>query len=149
MGYTFETDPKKHVKAYGKELPISPKKSYEICNAIRGMLLPEAEKFLENVIALKQPVKIKRYTYGAPHKKGYGPARYPVKPAKYILKVLKEARANAESLEIFDPDNMRVKVISASRGTIQKGYMPRAHGRSTPWHEQTTNIEIILEQMEE
>jgi large subunit ribosomal protein L22 len=113
------------------------------------MLLPDAEKFLENVIALKQPVKIKRYTYGAAHKKGHGPARYPVKPAKYILKLLREARANAESLEIFDPDNMKIKVIAASRGSIQKGYMPRAHGRSTPWHEQTTNIEVILEQLEE
>ncbi|MGB9637146.1 MAG: 50S ribosomal protein L22 [Thermoplasmata archaeon] len=149
MGYTFQTHPKKHVKAYGKELPISPKKSYELCNAIRGMRLPEAEEFLENVIALKQAVKIKRYTYGASHKKGAGPARYPVKPAKYILKLLREARANAESLEIFDPDNMKIKVIAASRGRIQKGYMPRAHGRSSPWHEQTTNIELILEQLEE
>lgn len=149
MGYSFKTDPKKHVKVYGKELPISPKKSYEICNAIRGMKLPDAEKFLEEVIAMKRPVKIKRYTYGAPHKKGYGPARYPVKPAKYILKLLKEARANAESLEIFDPDNMKIKIISAYRGPLIKGYMPRAYGRSTPWFEETTNIEIILEQMEE
>jgi ribosomal protein L22 len=26
--------------------------------------------------------------------------------------------------------------------------MPRAQGRSTPWNEQTTNIEIILEEAE-
>ena len=43
---------------------------------------------------------------------------------------------------------MRIKVAAAHRGAIQKGFMPRAQGRSTPWNEQTTNIEIILEEAE-
>jgi large subunit ribosomal protein L22 len=43
---------------------------------------------------------------------------------------------------------MRIKVACASRGRIEQGYMPRAYGRSSPWNEQTTNIEIVLEEAE-
>ena len=69
-----------------------------------------------------------------------------MKAAKAILKVLENAQSNAE-YKGLDADNMRVKVACAHRGRIQQGFMPRAFGRSSPWNEQTTSIEIILEEV--
>ncbi|MCQ5375054.1 MAG: 50S ribosomal protein L22 [Methanomassiliicoccales archaeon] len=146
VGYTAEADPDITSRAIGKELPISPKHAREICNMLRGKTTVEAAQILEEIIELKRPVSMKRFNKGISHKKGVGPGRYPRKAAKEILKVLEGAKHNAE-YKGLDPENMRVKVITANLGRTIKGYMPRAYGRATQWNQQTTNIEIILEEM--
>lgn len=149
MPYTTKANPEKTSKAYGKELSISPKKSYELCNAIRGMKVEKAKEYLQNVIALKQLVPFRRYNDEVAHKKGkrYGAGRHPQKVAKEILRVIENAQENAE-FKGLDSENMKILHIASHRGRIIKGYMPRAQGRSTKWDEQTTNIEVILEEME-
>lgn len=145
-GYMMDAEAKTTSRALGKELNISPKKAYEVCNAIRGMTVEKATQYLQDVIALKRPVPFRRYNDEVAHKKGrgFGPGRFPVKVASEIMKVLEDAKQNAE-YKGWDSDNMRIKHIAASRGRILEGRMPRAHGRSTEWNEQTTTIEIILE----
>jgi len=149
-GYTAEADPKITAKALGIELDISRKKAVEVCRAIRGMMVPEAEKFLEDVIRLKRPVPYRKYKGSAGHRRGKGimAGGYPVKVARAILKVLQNAKANAE-YKGLDPDNMRIKVIAAHKGRPFKWYIPRAFGRSTPFFREKVNIEIILESVEE
>lgn len=147
-GYSMAFDPEKTARARGVDLPISRKKSMELCRELRGMELQEAKDYLEEVMAMTRAVPIKRYTTGAGHKKGMGPGKYPVKVAKYILKVLENAESNAEYIGL-DTDTLYIKSIAAHPGRVYKGYMPRAHGRWTPWDEKTTNIEIILESMED
>ncbi|MEK6851004.1 MAG: uL22 family ribosomal protein, partial [Candidatus Thermoplasmatota archaeon] len=71
----------------------------------------------------------------------------PVKVARHFLKVLQSAEENA-GYKGLDVDSMRVKVMSAHRGAITKGHMPRAHGRSTPWNQETVNLEVVLEEVE-
>jgi large subunit ribosomal protein L22 len=39
-------------------------------------------------------------------------------------------------------------VLAAHRGRITKGHMPRAQGRSTPWNQETVNLEVVLEEVE-
>jgi large subunit ribosomal protein L22 len=147
-GYTTDIKSEKSARARGYEFDMSPKKAYEVCNALRGMNVEKAEKYLKDVIELKKAVPIKRYSQETAHKKGgVGPGRYPVKVAGYILKLIKDAKANAE-FKGLDPDNMKLVHIAASRGRIIQGRMPRAHGRSTEWNEQTTSIEIVLEERE-
>ncbi len=148
-GYSVAFDPEKTARARGVELPISRKKSMELCRKLRGMELQEAKDYLEDVIAKKKAVPIRRYTHGAGHKKGgIGPGKYPVKVAKYVLKVIENAESNAE-YNGLDTDVLYIKSIAAHPGRVYKGYMPRAHGRFTPWDEKTTNIEVILESMED
>jgi len=43
---------------------------------------------------------------------------------------------------------MRVKVAMAHKGSIQKGIMQRAHGTSSPWNQETVNLEVVLEEVE-
>lgn len=134
-------------RAFGRELPISPKMASELCRALRGKSVEAAKEYLEAVIAMEQPVPMKRYKTMIAHKSGTGPARYPVKAARHLLKVLQGAEENA-GYKGLDVDSMRIKIMNAHRGAITKGYMPRAHGRSTPWNQETVNLEIVLEEVE-
>ena len=148
-GYTYTGEARTAVaRARGVELPISPKKTYEVLNAIRGRSLEEARNLLEGVVALKRPVPFRRYNQETAHKKGVGPGRFPRKVAANVLQVLQNAEANAE-YEGLNTDDLYLAAATCSRGKIQKASMPRAHGRATPWNEQTTNVEIVLAEREE
>ena len=148
IGYSAQDlDEETTARAYGREMPISPKKAVELCRALRGMTVEDAKAYLERVIALKQAVPMKRYKTMVAHKAGVGPGRYPVKVARHFLKVLQGAEENA-GYKGLDVDSMRVRVLAAHRGSISKGQMPRAQGRSTPWNQETVNLEVVLEEVE-
>ena len=147
VGYTAKTNPDTTSRAIGKELPISPKHSREICGMIRGMEVDGAIDALNAIIELRRAVPFKRYTKYISHKKGTGPGRYPQKAARAILVVIEGAMSNAE-YKGLDPDSMKVKVIAAHLGRTQEGWRPRAYGRATPFDQQTVNIEVILEEVE-
>ena len=147
MGYTQESDPETTSKAVGREMRVSPKHCREVCRAVRGMSVDEARKYLNGVKELRTAVPYSRYKKYLSPKPGVGPARYPRKAAGAILEVIESARSNAE-YKGLDAENMRIKVACAHRGRVLQAYMPRAYGRSTPWNEQTTHIEIILEEAE-
>ncbi|MCI4322678.1 MAG: 50S ribosomal protein L22 [Thermoplasmata archaeon] len=143
-GYTYQAERGLNVaRARGVELHISPKKTYEVMNAIRGLPVEKARSLLEDVVLLKRAVPFRRYNQETSHKKGIGPGRYPKKVAKHVLQILTNAEANAE-FEGLDADRLVVHVAACARGKIQKASMPRAHGRATAWNEQTTNVEIVL-----
>ena len=146
-GYTAEADPDTTAKAIGKEMPISPKFTREICGLVRGMKVNTAIKTLEGVIALETPVPLKRYNKRVSHKQGVGPGRYPKKAATAVLGVVKSAVANAE-YKGLNTDNMIVRTITASRGRVTPGHMARAHGRATEWNQDTVNLEVIIEEVE-
>ncbi len=146
-GYTAYADPDVTAKAIGKELPISPRSSREVCGMIRGKKVNDAVRMLEEVVALKRPVPLKRFKKRVSHKPGVGPGRYPKKAAGAILEVIQSAMANAE-YKGLDSDEMVIATITASRGRVQRGFMPRAQGRATPWNQELVNIEVILEEVE-
>ena len=146
-GYTQKTDPETTSRAIGKELSVSPKHCREVCKMLKGMKVEDAKKYLKGVADLDIPVPYTRFKMFLNPKPKIGPGRYPKKAAKAILRVLESAQSNAE-YKGLEADNMRIKVAAAHRGRIEKAYMPRAQGRSTPWNEQTTNIEIVLEEVE-
>ena len=148
-GYTYRNEPGVNVaRARGIELPISPKKAYEVLNAIRGLPLERARALLEDAVALRRPIPFRRYNQETAHHRGTGPGRYAAKVAKNVLQVLKNAEENAE-YDSLDTDRLIVRVAASSRGRILKANMPRAQGRATAWNEQTTNIEIVLAERKE
>ncbi|MGA8542058.1 MAG: 50S ribosomal protein L22 [Thermoplasmata archaeon] len=148
-GYTYRDEPGLSVaRARGLELPMSPKKTYEVLNAIRGLPLDRAREILEETIAMKKAIPFRRYNQETAHHRGTGPGRFPVKVATHVLKILKNAEENAE-YDSLDTDRLYVKVAASSRGRILKANMPRAQGRATQWNEQTTNVEIVLAERKE
>lgn len=146
-GYTATADPDTSAKAIGKEMPISPKFTREICGMVRGMKVNKAIDTLEGVIALETPVPLKRYNKRVSHKQGVGPGRYPKKAAAAVLGVIKSAVANAE-YKGLNTDEMVIRTITASRGRVTPGHMARAHGRATEWNQDTVNLEVIIEEVE-
>lgn len=146
-GYTRESDPDTSARAVGREMPISPKFSREVCGMVRGMKVEQAVAALEEVVAVKRPVPLRRYNKRVSHKQGVGPGRYPAKAAKAILEVIQSAASNAE-YKGLDTSGMVVSTITASRGRVIPGHMPRAHGRATQWNQDTVNIEVIIEEVE-
>jgi len=133
-GYTYRDESGVNVaRARGVEVPISPKKTYEIMNAIRGRSVERARTILEDAIALRKAIPFRRYNQETAHHTGTGPGRYATKVAKNILQVLENAEENAE-YEGLDADRLFVKVAASARGRIRKASMPRAHGRATPWN---------------
>ncbi|AEK72873.1 50S ribosomal protein L22 [Thermococcus sp. 18S1] len=149
FSYSFQNfDPEKMARASGRDLRISPKHSVELLREIRGMMVNDALRYLDDVIALKRPVPMKRHNDSQGHKpgRGFGPGRYPVKVAKAVKKVLLNAKNNAEQKGL-DPDRLKIIHAAAHRGPVLRGYIPRAFGRATPFNEQTTHIEIVVEEI--
>ncbi len=143
-----ENDEEKVARAIGRELRISPKSSVEVCRAMRKKGVEKAKAFLNDVIALEIPVPMKKFKKGVAHRRGLSKAyagRYPVKAASKILKVLESAEANAE-YKGLDTEKLFIKHISTQRGRVIKGIIPRAFGRATPHNEETTNIEVVLQE---
>jgi large subunit ribosomal protein L22 len=148
-GYTYREESGVNVaRARGVEVPISPKKTYEVLNAIRGLPLDRARTVLEDAAALRRAIPFRRYNQETAHHVGVGPGRYATKVVKNVLKVLENAQENAE-YEGMDADRLYVKIAASARGRIRRASMPRAHGRATQWNEQTTNIEIVLAERKE
>jgi large subunit ribosomal protein L22 len=152
-GYTFKDRlvslDRDHIAiASGRDLRCSPKKTREVTNAIVGMKLSDAKKFLEDVILLKQAVPFKRYNKKMAHRSGLGrfkwsSGRYPEKSAKLVYDVLLNAESNAE-FKTLDVEKVKILHAAALRGRKMKRYIERAHGRSTPYFKTLTHVEIIL-----
>jgi len=118
-----------------------------LAHAIKGMKTEDAKKYLQEIIDMKNPLPAVFHKRKRAHQIGIGPGSYPQKAARYMLKTLENAENNAE-YKGFDPENMRISHISTYGGRVVKGIMPRAHGRATDKNTKTTNVEIILEEVE-
>jgi len=151
-GYsTTPTNPDITVKASARELRVSPKHATEVCSTIKGMKLYQAKTYLQNVVAKRQPVPIRKHKKKIPHRRGLQKAyagRYPVKAAQKVLRILENAEANAE-YKGLDTERLKIIYASAHPGMKIKRYIQRAFGRSTPRFKTLCHIELILEQMEE
>ena len=147
MKYSAKVDSDKTAKAYGYELHCSYKDSMNLAHAIRGMKTEDAKKYLQEIIDMKRPLPTVFHKNKRSHQKGIGPGSFPQKAARYMLKTLENAENNAE-YKGFDVENMKITNISAYRGRTIRGIMPRAHGRATDKNELTSNIEIIIEEVE-
>ena len=69
-----------------------------------------------------------------------------MKASKNILKILRNAEANADSKGL-DIDRLKIIHSAAQRGRTYKKYIERAFGKSSPYFENTTHIEIVLEEV--
>jgi large subunit ribosomal protein L22 len=133
-------------KAFGREIRVSPKHAMEVCRAIRGMRLKAAKEYLEAVGEKKKAVPFLRHRKKLAHRGGAGGSgQYPTKAAREILKVLKNAEANA-TYKGLDVEKLRVVHASAYKGIIIPGVLPRAFGRTTPFNNPLTNVEIVLKE---
>ncbi|KAL1955078.1 hypothetical protein VTO42DRAFT_9067 [Malbranchea cinnamomea] len=143
----------KSARARGSYLRVSFKNTRETAQAINGKKLQRAVAFLENVIAHKEAVPMRRYagsTGRCAQAKQHGvtKARWPVKSAQYLLSLLKNAEANADTKGL-DTGNLIVKHIQVNQAPKQRRRTYRAHGRINPYMSSPCHIELILTEGDE
>lgn len=146
---TQPAEESKSARAYGRDLPCSPKSGRNVAKAIKGMPVARAKQFLEEVAELKTAVPFLVRHRKIHHRKGtgFGPGKYPVQTVKCFLKVLESAEANAE-YKGLDKDALVITHSTAYQGTVIQAYTPRAQGRATPHYNRLCNFEVILTQLE-
>jgi len=131
------------------DVPVHPKIMAEVARAIRGMRLDEARRFLERVVRVEEPVPFRRahgkqaHGGGLADKWGWLVGRYPVKAAKYMLKLIDNVENNAEN-EGLDLEGLRIIHVAAHKGMTLKRWMPRAWGRATPKFKVHSHVEMIV-----
>merc|ERR1711924_422639 len=152
-GYSREpTNPSKACKAMGVDLRVHYKNTYETGQAIKGMQLHAARAYLD-VCEKKQCVPFRKYTGcigRTPQAKAFkmSQGRWPVKSAKIILDLLRNAESNAE-FKNLDTDNLVIKHIQVNAAQQGRRRTYRAHGRIGPYMNCPAHVEMILEEKEE
>lgn len=148
--YSTTSDPEKTARAYGRDLPCSPKSGRNVARALRGMPVEDAKTFLQEVVELKTPVPFKVRFRKIAHRRGrgFGPGKYPKRVAQEFQKVLQQVESNAE-YKGLDTETLVITHCSAYQGEVQKAYIPRAQGRATPHFDRLCNLEIIVTSQEE
>ena len=114
--------PKKDIAiANGFSLKISPKQSIYVCKIIRGKSPENAIRRLQDVIDKKRPVPMAGLEVG--HKKGRGLAggKFPKNACEAIIKIIKQAGANAIVAGIENPVISIAKSDRASAPYRQAG----------------------------
>jgi len=142
-------DPDRTAIASGRDLRISPKAAREVCRNIRGIMLEKAKERLREVMELRRPVPYFRHDKKVPHRggvEGFDAGRYPVKAAGEILKILEAVEANAEFKGLYT-DRLKIVHIAAHRGRVIRKYIPRAFGRSSPYFNHLTHVEVAVEEV--
>ncbi|QYZ79099.1 50S ribosomal protein L22 [Methanofollis formosanus] len=149
-GYSMQVKGETFARAKANELPVSPKHSIEIARFIRGMKADAAIEYLEAVVAKKKAIPFKRFNRNVAHKKGltgWDAGRYPVKASDEFIKLVKQAKKNAEYAGL-DPEKLVIVHTSANRGRAMRAIFPRAMGRATPKMRQSVNVELIVKEVE-
>ncbi|XP_024027599.1 60S ribosomal protein L17-2 [Morus notabilis] len=153
--YSREPDnPTKSCKARGSDLRVHFKNTRETAFAIRKLPLTKAKTYLEDVLAHKQAIPFRRFCGGvgrtaqAKNRHSNGQGRWPVKSARFILDLLKNAESNAE-VKGLDVDSLYISHVQVNQAQKQRRRTYRAHGRINPYMSSPCHIELILSEKEE
>ncbi len=90
------------VRARGSHLRVHFKNTMETANALRGLALKRAQKYLKDVLAHKDAVPFRRHRTAGRHAQGHrfdasgGQSRWPEKSCRFLLDLLQNAESNAE-----------------------------------------------------
>ncbi|KAJ5744491.1 hypothetical protein N7533_009361 [Penicillium manginii] len=148
-----EIENAKSARARGSYLRVSFKNTRETAQAINGMKLNKALTYLDNVTKKSMAIPMRRYagsTGRTAQGKQFGvsKARWPVKSAEFLIDLLKNAEANADTKGL-DTSNLVVQRIQVNQAPKQRRRTYRAHGRINPYMSNPCHIELILTEANE
>jgi len=106
------------MKAYGKNIRISPKKLRVVAEVIRGQKTSEALQFLK-----------------------FAPKKW----ADILYKILHSAVSNAENNNKQDADSLYIEKLVIHKGIVYKRGNPVSRGRMHPILKRTSNIVLELQ----
>lgn len=127
--------------ARGMNLPISTKKSVDICKFVKGKTIDKAKMRLNQVLEHKEAVPVRRHRQDVPHKPGpMAGGMYPQNAIKKIIEIIDLAEKNAQNKGLNTKDLLitSIKADLASR--------PMRHGRQGRRQVKRTHIEVIVQE---
>ncbi|CAD2098092.1 60S ribosomal protein L17, putative [Plasmodium vinckei] len=144
-------NPGKCAKAAAVDLRVHFKNTYETARAIRRMNLLEAKKYLNAVIDKKRCVPFRRYNGGVGRTNqakefNHTQGRWPVKSCKFLLNVLDNVQANAESKNL-DIGKLKIIHIMVNRARPGRRRTFKAHGRINPFMSSPCHIQVIAREI--
>ncbi len=110
------------VRAFARDLPISPQKIRLVCDEVRGKDVDQA-------------VTILRFL--------------PQKGARFLQKLIESAIANAENNRELNRQDLYVKSIYANEGLKLKRMKAGARGRYKPRVKRLSHVTVVLDEREE
>jgi large subunit ribosomal protein L17e len=127
-------------KAQQYNIDASYKDLCAVCSNMRGLTADEGVQYLEAVLD-GFPVLYKRWNKKLGHRRELGgrKGRYPVKSAKFVLLVLKNAIANAASKGL---DGLSIVHIQANKQAIYPRTLSK--GRQFRANYETARVEVVL-----
>ncbi len=105
------------VKAFAREIHISPRKARLVANLVKGLPVDEAFAQLDFIVK---------------------------KPALPIKKLINSAVANASHNFQIESDRLFVKNLTVNQGRVFQKYAPRAQGRAFPVRKRTSHLDLVL-----
>lgn len=142
--YSFQNYNKELMaRAVGVMLPVSFKKSVEICNYLRNRNLQKAKKLLKDVTELKRAIPYRRYNMNVSHKHGIGPGRYPVNTCLEFLELLESVEANAQSKGLSTANLVISHIMTHKAG---KNFH---YGRNRGTKMKRSHIEVVVQEAKE
>ena len=145
--------PTKAAKARGSDMRIHFKNTYEVADAIRGMKLEKAMRYLQDVIEHKQCIPFRKYAATAGRTAQAHPfhvtqGRWPKKSCQHVLELLENVKANAESrgLDLKKTYITHTQVNKAPKGRRRSF---KAHGRIKDWCSSNCHVELFVTEKEE
>jgi len=129
--------------------PISLKFSVELAREIKNKPVSKVIPYLDDVIALKRHVPLKRYNRDVAHRKGQAisgvkSGRYPVNVAKQFKKIILSAVSNADDKGL-DKDNLLLIGAVVTKGHRRMKVQPL--GRRRTRLSKATNVELLVKEM--
>jgi large subunit ribosomal protein L22 len=139
---------KKTAKAKAANANVSLKYAVEICNQVKGKTIEWTEAFLKDIEQHKRFLPLKRYNKRTAHRKGdsvHGEkaGRYPEKTVRVFLKLLGNAKANAD-YKGLDEEKLVVKHAFASQGFARRGLQARGKMGGKVRKKKSAHLEIVL-----
>ncbi|XP_045400938.1 60S ribosomal protein L17-like [Lemur catta] len=143
-------NPTKSCKLRGSNLRVHFKKTRETAQAIKGMHIQKATKYLKDATLEKQCVPFRRYNGRCAQTKQWAwtQGQWPKKSARFLLHMLKNAESNAE-LKDLDVDSLVIEHKQVNKAPKMRHQTYRAHGRINPYMSSPGHIEMILTEKEQ
>ena len=145
-------NPTKSCKSRGSNR-VHFKNTRETVQAIKGIHIWKATKYLKDVTLKKQRVPFRRYSGRAgrcaqAEQWGRTQGRWPKKSAEFLLHMLKNSESSAE-LKGLDVDSLVIEHIQVNKAPKMRRRTYRAHGRINPYMSSPCHIEMILTEKEQ
>uniref|UniRef100_A0A8C6D8N3 Large ribosomal subunit protein uL22 n=1 Tax=Moschus moschiferus TaxID=68415 RepID=A0A8C6D8N3_MOSMO len=146
-------NPTKSCKSRRSNLHVHLKNTRETAQAIKGMHIRKATKYLKDVTLKKPSVPFRGYNgevgrCAQAKQWGFTQGQRPKKSAEFLLHMLRNAESNAE-LKSLDVDSLVIEHIQMNKAPKMRRRTYRAHGRINPYMSSPCHIEMILTEKEQ